>query len=101
MTLKLDLIGTITETVETVSVGEWIAVYAFYVITQGGLVRARVYLGGVVKVTLDIVTSLVPSDFSTADSVKIGGAFSGNIKRIQVYSPAAVGFASGASKKIV
>jgi len=101
MTLKLNINGTIGETLETVSVGEWTAIYAFYVFTQGGFGRARVYIDGVYTSALpDIASSPVPSDFSTSDIVKIGGGFSGYLRRIEVYSPASVGFASGDSKKV-
>jgi len=101
MTLKLNLDGTNSETSETVSVGEWTAIYAFYIFTQGGFGTTRVYIDGVIPALYPIISSSpAPSDFSTSDTVKIGGGFSGYLRRIEVYSPASVGFASGDSKKV-
>ena len=101
MTLKLNLDSTSSETPQTVSMGEWTAVYVFYVFTQGGFGLARVYIDGAyTSATPSVFNSPAPSDFTTSDTVKIGGGFSGYLRRVQIYSPASVGFASGDSKKI-
>jgi len=84
---------------DVILVGQWTAIYVVYAFTSGGFGVSMVYIDGFLANSAALTTNgLSPSAFSTSDIVKIGQGFTGKLKRIQIYSPAAFGLVQNPSK---
>ena len=96
MKLDMRLLGSNLLFPQTVSLGQWNTIYLTYAGTHGGYGTLMAYRNGVLMTgVLETQNALQPSDFSTNDIIKIGGAFKGQLKRVQIYSPGAFGITSG------
>ena len=68
---------------------KWTMIYASYIYPSGGLGISKVYINGVEGADQAKITSLAgPTAFSMADKIGIGPGFTGQIRRVQLYSPA-------------
>lgn len=96
MKLNLGMLGNSLLLSQTVPLGQWNTIYLTYAGTHGGYGTLMAYLnGGSMNGVTETQNALQPSDFSTNDIIKIGGAFKGQLKRVQIYSPGAFGITSG------
>lgn len=68
--------------------GEWNMVYVSYLYTVGGYGAAIIYLNTVGGISVVSGTVHGSSVFSNSDRVRFGEGFIGQLRRIQVYSPA-------------
>ncbi len=79
---------------ETIPLGVWTQIYVYYAFTSRGFGISMVYINGIM--TNNIASTLTApnpaSTFSLSDIIGFGGGFYGQLKRLQIYSPAAVGF---------
>jgi len=84
------------ETIETLILGQWDTIYLVYGLTNGGAGIGRVYMNEAdIRTNLNIQNAPNHSVFSNADVIKVGGVFTGELKRIQIYSPAPTGITIG------
>ena len=81
------------------NIDEWTTVYVAYSLTAQGYGVSTVFINGIYRGFKSITTAPLASSFTNADIVKIGGGFTGQLRRMQIYSPAAFGLASGSSKQ--
>jgi len=91
--LKTTIRGSSHQVPQTLSLGSWAQVYVFYSFTSGAYGISKIYLNGIPTDGFAVVAvGTTPPVFSPTDVVKIGGGFVGHLKRLQVYSPAALPF---------
>jgi len=97
--MKLTIgLNEVTEESDAIDLEKWNSIYLTYALTQGGFGIERFYLDGVERSTgLSIKNAPSHSVFQTTDVIKIGGAFTGKLKRVQIYSPATFGTTTGNS----
>jgi len=80
---------------QSLTLGKWASVYIMYSFTAGGYGLSRAYINGIDAGGLAETTNgLAHSQFSTADILRVGG-FVGHLKRLQIFSPAAIGMNKG------
>jgi len=72
-----------------IKVGEWTTIYASYLYTDGGLAEADVYVNGAEAGSTFTATTHGPSLFRNTDVIRVGPGFTGHLRRVQIYSPAA------------
>ena len=90
-----DSTGTSAEGTTVLQLGEWNQVYLSFLITSGWFTAALVQInGGPVDSFPSMTNGLGPAAFSTNDIVYIGAGFVGQLRRFQVYSPAALELSS-------
>ena len=84
---------------QTVPLGQWNTIYLVYAVASGGTGVARLYINGN-QMSAGLNMQNVPnnSPFSNSDIIKIGGVFTGNLRRMQIYSPATFGTSQGTGK---
>jgi len=76
--------------------GKWTMIYASYAYTYGGLGVAVVYINGVLATGNAVTASAYgPSVFTNADYIRIGKGFLGQLRRLQIFSPAPLNFYQG------
>ncbi len=100
--LKVKINDGIAQIPETIPLGQWTQIYVFYSFTKGGYGISMIYLNGIMTNSI-ATTSAAPdpsSVFSLSDIIGFGGGFHGQLKRLQIYSPAAVGFNLAATDSI-
>ncbi len=91
MTLKATLESAYDHNSLTLNVGEWYWIYASRVYIAGGVGVSVVYVNGEKLSLYPVVSSAQgPSKMSSSDKVRFGAGFSGKLRRVQVYSPAAL-----------
>jgi len=73
----------------TLTLGAWAMVYVSYSFTSGGYGASNIYVDGKKSGDAITVKAYGSSVFSSSDRVRFGEGFIGQIRRIQVYSPAA------------
>jgi len=100
--LKIKIHDATAQVPETIPLGQWTTIYAFYTFTKRGFGIAMVYINGVISNNLaSTFTAPDPSSvFSLSDTISFRGGFYGQLKRLQVYSPAAVGLNLAATNSI-
>jgi len=85
---------------QTTTLGKWTTIYLAFVLTAGGYGRGQLTIDGTMATSVPTTTTLPTSlAFSNSDILKIGGAFSGHIRRIQIYSPGSLGVVTGTNCK--
>lgn len=77
--------------------GQWNSIYLAYALTAGGAGYMRIYINGNTGPIINIQNAPTPSAFQNTDSIKVGGAFSGELRRMQIYSPGTIGTFTGPS----
>jgi len=83
----------------TFTIGQWVTVYVSYSLTQGGFGISVFFInGGSYQSFASIYTPPNSTALSTLDTVKIGGGFTGQLRRMQIYSPGASFLNTGAGK---
>jgi len=96
MRLKTKIKAGSAEMLQILSVGQWTTVYVVYTFTYGGHGFSKIYINGADALGIvAIIDAPRPSVFSNLDVVKIGRGFIGQLRRIQIYSPAASSFVTG------
>lgn len=90
--IGLDTVQSIASTTP-LTLGKWAAIFVSYSYTYGGYGVANFYIDGAL-VDPAIATNTAygangNTVFSTSDYVRIGAGFIGQLRRLQVYSPAA------------
>jgi len=95
MTLKTYFDAFSMETTDTIIAGSWNTIYVVYAFTASGYGISKIYINGVDNNgEATTMTSPGPAIFTPADTIKIGQGFAGELRRFQVYSPAAFGLAT-------
>ena len=91
--------GVVSKPPQTSTIGKWITLYLAFVLTAGGYGRGLLTIDG--TATSGPIISSIPASltFSNLDTLKIGGAFSGHIRRIQIYSPGSFGIVTDSNCK--
>jgi hypothetical protein len=90
MKLKSVVDGTSAEGTKILKLGEWNQVYIAYLLTTGKFSAALVQInGGSVDSFPSKTVTFSSTSFSTNDNILIGVGFIGQLRRFQVYSPAA------------
>jgi len=90
------------EMISTFAIGQWVTVYVSYSITQGGYGVSLLFInGGIYQGFASIYTPPNSTALSTADTVKIGGGFTGNLRRMQIYSPGSFALTTGTGKPFI
>ena len=88
----MGLIDSTSELSQTIIPKQWNNIYLSFAFTQGGLGMGRGYINGEMSNdALEIPNSPPASAFSTSDDIKIGGVFTGELRRLQIYSPGTFG----------
>jgi len=83
----------------TFAIGQWVTVYVSYSLTQGGYGVSLIFInGGIYQGFASIYTPPNSTTLSTLDTVKIGGGFTGQLRRMQIYSPGAFSLTTGIGK---
>jgi len=83
----------------TFAIGQWVTVYVSYSLTQGGYGASLIFMtGGSYQGFASTYTPPNSTALSTLDTVKIGGGFTGQLRRMQVYSPGAFSLSTGTGK---
>ena len=83
----------------TLVIGQWVTVYVAYSITQGTYGVSQLFLnGGMNDGFASMNTQPNSTALSASDTVKIGGGFTGQLRRLQVYSPAAFSLSKDSGK---
>lgn len=78
------------------SLGKWTTIYVSYVLTAEGFGISRVFLnGGDAGGNAATMNGNLRSDFSLSDTLQIGGDFVGSIRRLQIYTTAALELVTG------
>ncbi len=96
----MTLNGVIANPTNTLTLGKWTTIYFAFVLTAGGFGRGQLTIDGTLASVSSTSTSIPASlTFSNLDSLKIGGPFSGHIRRIQIYSPGSFGVVSDSNCK--
>jgi len=81
---------------QSLTLGKWATIYLAFALTAGGYGRGQLTIDGIMATAVPITATLPTSlAFSNSDVLKIGGAFSGHIRRIQIYSPGSLGVVTG------
>ena len=90
MKLKGQMEGANAESSLTLNLGEWYWIYASYIYTVGGVGVSAVYINGGQFLAPYTSNAQGASKLSNTDLVRFGAGFSGKLRRMQVYSPAAL-----------
>ena len=96
MTLKMVMGASTASITDTLTVGQWNSIYLGYVFQAGGYGLSLTYINGLMAAGgLGAITNAPsPSAFSTSDEIRVAGGFKGYLRRLQIYSPAALGLAT-------
>jgi len=81
--------GTTSTETTTFTLGTWTMVYVSSSYSFGGYGASNIYIDGKLGPHAVTIAGYGSSVFSNSDRVRFGEGFSGQIRRIQVYSPAA------------
>ena len=83
----------------TFTIGQWVTVYVSYSLTQGGYGVSQLFInGGISQAFASLYTPPNSTALSALDTVKIGGGFTGQLRRMQIYSPGAFSLSKGSGK---
>ena len=86
------------ESTATIISGKWNEIYLSFALTVGGWGVQRWYLNGAQgSPQSNVQDAPAHSDFRVTDTITIGGAFKGQLRRVQIYSPGTFGITTGAS----
>ena len=90
MKIKLRLQTEVAEGLSALPVGQWKMIYASFVYNDGVLAAALVSkdLPAADSASFTL-SSYGTSAFSSSDKITIGAGFIGQLRRVQIYSPAA------------
>jgi len=82
---------------QSLTLGKWASVYIIYSFTAGGYGFSKAYINGVdAGGFADTTNGIGHSTFSTNDIVRVGG-FIGHLRRLRIFSPAAIGMNKGSN----
>ena len=83
----------------TLALGQWIMVYVMYSLTSGGYGVSMLFVDGIYQVFASYNDVAGAKVFSALDTVKFSGGFTGQLRRMQIYSPAAFSLITGTRKR--
>ncbi len=87
--------GTSEEGTTALSLREWSQVYVGFLITSGAYMATLVQInGGPVDSFPSMTGGFGSAVLSTSDIAYVGGGFKGQLRRLQIYSPAALAYSS-------
>ena len=90
-----DWSGPSEEGTTVLSLKEWNQVYVGFLITSGTYMATLVQInGGSVDSFPSITNGFTSAILSTSDIAYVGGGFVGQLRRLQIYSPAALAYSS-------
>ena len=92
MKLTIGLNLATQELEEIIPLKKWTSIYLAHGLSAGGPGYQRIYINGdPASNVINIDNAPSPSVFQDTDVIKIGGMFTGQIRRIQIYSPGTFG----------
>jgi len=96
MTLFTYIDGVPVAISSKLKVGEWTSIYASYIYTRGGLAKSVVHINGV-KASEFVVSMPAKGTavFGSNDIISIGPGLIGELKRVQIFSPAVLELKQG------
>ena len=82
----------------TFAIGQWVTVCVSYSLNRGPYAVSLLFINGGIYQGFASTYASSNSALSALDTVKIGGGFTGQLRRMQIYSPGALALDAGTRK---